>query len=240
MSNGRLEKDETEIMTTLTWLSHASWLIETGDHRILLDPFLSDNPTATTKADELDPISHILLSHGHFDHVADAAAIANRNGATIVASFEVAQWFATNQGIESTVGMNLGGATELPFGTVKMIPALHSSSLPDGSYGGNPAGFLLTIDGKRIYFACDTALFGDMRLYAHKVDVAIVPIGDLFTMGIDDSVAATKLIEPQRVLPTHYNTWPPIAQDARKWAEKIVRETDAKPVVLEVGESLEL
>jgi L-ascorbate metabolism protein UlaG (beta-lactamase superfamily) len=224
-------------MTALTWLSHGSWLIESGKHRVLLDPFLTDNPAATIKTDELDSIGHILLSHGHFDHVADAASIANRDTATIVASFEVAQWMSQQQGVESTLGMNLGGAVELPFGTVKMIPALHSNSLPDGSYGGDPAGFLLTIEGKRIYFACDTALFSDMRLHAHGVDLAVLPIGDLYTMGIDDSVKATQLIEPSTVLPAHYNTWPPIEQDANGWAERIANETQARPVVLAVGES---
>ena len=227
-------------MTKLTWLGHGSWLIEAGDHRVLLDPFLTDNPSAKDKPQDLDPISHILISHGHFDHVADAAAIANRNGATIVAIFEIAQWFATKQSVESTLGMNLGGSVELPFGTVKMVPALHSSDLPDGSYGGNPAGFLISIAGKRIYFACDTAIFSDMKLYASGVDVAVLPIGDLFTMGIDDSVAATKLIGPKAVLPAHYNTWPPIEQDAQKWAERIRGETDADPVVLAVGESFEV
>ena len=227
-------------MTKLTWLSHASWLIESGQHRILLDPFLTDNPAATLKPSDVGEISHILISHGHYDHVADAAEIAKQTGATIVAIFEIAQWFANKQKIKSTIGMNLGGSTELPFGTVKMIPALHSSDLPDGSYGGNPAGFLLTIEGRRIYFACDTALFSDMKLYAHGVDVAVLPIGDLFTMGIEDSIAATKLIEPKAVLPTHYNTWPPIEQDAGKWAERINEETDAAPVVLSVGESFEV
>lgn len=227
-------------MTKLTWLSHGTWLIETTEHRILLDPFLADNPAATMKPDQLDKVSHILVSHGHFDHVADAASIANRNNATLVAAFEVAQWFESKHSVASTVGMNLGGSTELPFGTVKMIPALHSSVLPDGTYGGNPAGFLLTIDGQRIYFACDTALFSDMKLYAHRVDVAVLPIGDLFTMGIDDSVAATQLIEPRLVLPAHYNTWPPIEQDAKMWAEQISQQTGAKPMVLDVGQSIEL
>ncbi len=227
-------------MTKLTWLGHGSWLIEADQHRILLDPFLTDNPAATLKPDEVGEISHILISHGHFDHVADAADIAKQTGATIVAIFEIAQWFANKQGIESTIGMNLGGASDLPFGNVKMIPALHSSDLPDGSYGGNPAGFLLTISGKRIYFACDTALFSDMKLYAHRVDVAVLPIGDLFTMGIEDSVAATKLIEPTIVLPAHYNTWPPIEQDTAKWSEQISKQTNAKPVVLQVGGSLEV
>jgi len=227
-------------MTKLTWLSHASWLIESGDQRVLLDPFLTDNPAATLKPADVGDVNHILISHGHYDHVADAAEIAKQTGATIVAIFEIAQWFTNKQSIEATVGMNLGGSVDLPFGNVKMIPALHSSDLPDGSYGGNPAGFLLTIEGKRIYFACDTALFSDMKLYAHGVDVAVLPIGDLFTMGIDDSIAATKLIQPKSVLPTHYNTWPPIEQDAAKWAERISNETNAAATVLKVGESFEI
>ena len=227
-------------MTKLTWLSHGSWLIEHAGHRVLLDPFLTDNPAATSGVDDIDAVGHILISHGHFDHVADAAAIANRDGATLVASFEVAQWFAKEHGVESTIGMNLGGATDLPFGRVKMVPALHSNSLPDGSYGGDPAGYLVTLGQTRIYFACDTALFSDMRLHAHEVDVAVLPIGDLFTMGIEDSVTAVKLIEPRQVLPAHYNTWPPIEQNAGEWAERIKHETNAQPVVLEVGQSLEL
>ena len=227
-------------MIKLTWLSHGSWLIETDSHRVLLDPFLNDNPAATIKSGDLNDISHILISHGHFDHVADAAAIANANQATIVAAFETAQWFASQHSVQSTVGMNLGGATELPFGTVKMLPALHSNSLPDGTYGGDPAGFLLTIDGRRIYFACDTALFSDMRLHAHGVDVAVLPIGDLFTMGIEDSIQAIKLIEPKCVLPAHYNTWPPIEQDADDWAARVSQETIAAPVVLKVGEEFEV
>ncbi|MFG0263144.1 MAG: metal-dependent hydrolase [Novipirellula sp. JB048] len=224
-------------MLKLTWLSHASWLLETDAHRILLDPFLSDNPTAQSAPDAIENISHILVSHGHFDHVADVATIANRDDSTVVANFEIADWFAQKQQVKSTLGMNLGGQTSLPFGTVKMVPAQHSSLLPDGSYGGNPASFVLQIDGKRIYFACDTALFSDMRLYAPQVDVAVLPIGDLFTMGIDDSIEAIKLIEPKWVLPTHYNTWPPIEQDAAQWAERVRSETAAKPVVLGVGES---
>ena len=227
-------------MTKLTWLSHGSWLIDTDSHRVLLDPFLNDNPAATIKSGDLDNISHILISHGHFDHVADAAAIANANHATIVANFETAQWFTNKHSVESTIGMNLGGSIELPFGTVKMVPALHSNSLPDESYGGDPAGFLLTIGGKRIYFACDTALYSDMRLHAHGVDVAVLPIGDLFTMGIDDSILAINLIEPKCVLPAHYNTWPPIEQKAEVWAARVSEETNAAPVVLQVGEEFEL
>ncbi len=227
-------------MTKLTWLGHSTWLIETSQHRVLVDPFLTENPAATVKPDDLESISHILITHGHFDHVADAAQIAKKHNATIVAIYETANWFANEHGVESTLGMNLGGATELPFGDVKMVPALHSNALPDGTYGGDPAGFVLTIDGRRIYLAGDTALFSDMKLYAHGVDVAVLPIGDLFTMGIDDSIQATKLIEPKTVLPTHYNTWPPIQQDASDWAAKVASETNANATVLAVGQSFDV
>jgi L-ascorbate metabolism protein UlaG (beta-lactamase superfamily) len=227
-------------MIKLTWLGHASWLIENDQHRILLDPFLTDNPAATAKPEDFRDISHVLVSHGHFDHVADVAAIAKANDATVVAIFEIAQWFGSQHGIQNAVGMNIGGSVATDFGSIKMVPAIHSSMLPDGSNGGNPAGFVLTIDQQRIYFACDTCLFSDMKLHAHRVDVAVLPIGDLFTMGIDDSVAATKLIEPKIVLPTHYNTWPPIEQDAAAWADRIDSETGANAVVLQVGEAYEL
>ena len=213
-------------------------MIEHDNHRLLIDPFLTDNPAALISADQLNDVDHILISHGHFDHVADAALISNKNNATIVAIYEIAEWFAKTQGVQSTVGMNIGGQLELPWGSVKMTPALHSSQLPDGSYGGEPAGFVITIDRKRIYFACDTALFSDMKLYADDVDMAVFPIGDLFTMGIEDSIQATKLINAKKVLPAHYGTWPPIAQDANHWADRIRNETAADPVVLEVGESI--
>ena len=227
-------------MTRLTWLSHGGWMIETEEHRILLDPFLTDNPAAKIPVQQLPKVDHILISHGHFDHVADAATIAKQHDATIVAIYEIADLFTKTQNVESTVGMNIGGQIELPFGSVKMTPALHSSQLPDGSYGGEPAGFLVTIQGTRIYFACDTALFSDMKIYAENVDVAVLPIGDVFTMGIDDSVAATKLINAKKVLPAHYDTWPPIAQNANEWAARIQTETTAEPVVLAVGESIDL
>ncbi len=226
--------------TELTWLGHGSWMISTGESTVLLDPFLDDSPSAPVKAADVSA-DFILVSHGHFDHVADVASIARRTGATIVGIFEIAEWFKQQHQLETTLAMNLGGSVELPFGRVKMTPAWHSSQLPDGSPGGTPCGFLLYLEDGVVYFACDTALFGDMKLLAsQQVDLAVLPIGDLFTMGPADALEAVRLIEPKKVVPAHYNTWPPIEQDAYAWAKQIVAMTNAEPVVLEPGGKITL
>jgi len=223
----------------LTWFGHGCWLIETAEHKLLLDPFLNDSPTAPIKAEEVSP-DFILVSHGHFDHVADVETIAKASDALVIAIFEVAQWFGI-KGLGNTLGMNIGGSTKQPFGKLTMTQALHSSSLPDGSYGGEPAGFVLEAEGKRIYFACDTGLFSDMQLIGKSgLDLAVLPIGDLFTMGPHDSLAATKLLKPKQVLPAHYNTWPPIEQDAAEWANLIRGGSDAEPIVLNPGATHQL
>lgn len=226
--------------TELTWLGHGSWSITTGDTTVLLDPFLDDNPSAPVRASEVSA-DYILVSHGHFDHVADVAPIANRTGAMVVAIFEIAEWFSKQHNVQNTTGMNLGGGIELPFGRVTMTLAHHSSQLPDGSYGGSPAGFLIECPEGTIYFACDTALFSDMKLIGSAgIELAILPIGDLFTMGPDQSINAIKLIEPQRVAPAHYNTWPPIEQDAEAWAARVRAETSSEPIVIEAGAKISL
>ncbi len=221
----------------LTWLGHATWMITHGPHKILLDPFLNDSPTAPVKADDVDA-DFILVSHGHFDHVADVAEIANRCNSMVVAVFEIAEWFSKQHAVKNTIGMNIGGSLSLPFGSIKMTQAIHSSQLPDNSYGGVAAGFLVMIEGKTIYFACDTALYSDMKLLGQKnIDIAVLPIGDLFTMGPRDSVAAVNYLNAKQVLPTHYNTWPPISQDAAAWAEMVKAGSTAEPIVLEPGQS---
>jgi len=226
--------------TQLTWLGHGSWSIQIDEHQVLLDPFLNDSPVAPITADEVDA-NVILVSHGHFDHIADVASIANRTGATVVAIFEIAEWFRKNHGVQETIGMNLGGTLELPWGHVKMTPALHSSQLPDGSGGGVAAGFLLTLGKQRVYFACDTALFSDMKLIGDVgVDLAVLPIGDHFTMGPEDSIAAINLIQPRRVAPAHYNTFPPIVQDVEAWALRVKADTSSDPVVIDPGGTISM
>ena len=225
--------------TTLTWLGHGCWSIQSGDHRIILDPFLDDCPTAPIKSDDVEA-DFILVSHGHYDHVADVVKIAKRCGSTVISNFEICDWLVT-QGVEKTQAMNLGGATSQPFGKVKMTLAHHSSSLPEGAAAGNPGGFLLSLGEATIYFACDTALFYDMKLISPRpIDLAILPIGDLFTMGPEDSIRAIQLLTPKRVAPAHYNTWPPIEQDAAQWADQVRQQTEAEPIVLIPGETITL
>lgn len=230
-------------MSTLTWFGHNCWLLETSGKHVLVDPFLDDSPVAPRNSGDVKA-DYILVSHGHFDHVADAAKIAQRTGATVASNFEICEWLA-KQGVEKTDPMNLGGAIDAPFGRVKSTVAHHSSVLPDGTPGGNPGGFLLTLADAVVYFACDTALFSDMALYARgengkPLDAAVLPIGDRFTMGPSDSIHAIKLLKPRRVLPAHYNTWPPIEQDAEAWAKRVRDETDAEPIVLKPGEQITL
>lgn len=227
--------------TDITWLGHATFAIRTGKHDLLVDPFLDDSPVAPIKAAEAKA-DFVLLTHGHFDHVADAVAIAKRTEAIVVANFEICEWLK-GQGIaeEKVVAMNTGGAVELPFGNAKMTTALHSSGLPDGSYGGVAGGYVLQLGKQRIYLAGDTALTLDMKLIGiGGLDLAVLPIGDQFTMGPDDSLEAIKLLNPQRVLPCHYNTWPPIEQDAAAWADRVRSHTAAEPVVLQPGETFSL
>ena len=223
----------------ITWYGHAAFGLDVDGVKLLVDPFLNDNPAAVVKADAVDA-DFILISHGHGDHVGDAVAIAERTGALVISTYEIASWFA-NKGIE-THAQHIGGGFHHPFGYLKLTQALHGSMLPDGSYGGNPTGFLLTTSGgERLYLACDTGLFGDMRLIGEEgIDLAALPIGDNFTMGPDDALRAVKLLEPKHVIPVHYNTWELIEQDPRAWAERVKNETSAIPHVLQPGESFQL
>jgi L-ascorbate metabolism protein UlaG (beta-lactamase superfamily) len=227
-------------MTTIRWLGHAAMSLETAGYRILIDPFFTGNPKATITADQAEA-DFILISHGHGDHVGDSVAIAKRTGALCIANYEIAGWLE-QQGAKKTHGQQHGGGFNHPFGRVKLTLAFHGSALPDGSNGGNPCGFLIYLkDGKKIYHAADTGLFGDMRLIGEEgIDLAILPIGDNFTMGPDDSIRAIKLIEPKKVVPIHYNTWPIIAQDANAWAARVRKETTAESIVLQPGQEIVL
>jgi L-ascorbate metabolism protein UlaG (beta-lactamase superfamily) len=222
----------------LTYYGHACFDVKGGGATLLIDPFLAGNPLAAASADAVEA-DYILVSHAHSDHLGDAVAIAQRTGATIVSNHEIAT-YADNQGLTAH-GLHIGGGWDFPFGRVKLTIAHHGSSFPDGSYGGNPCGFLLTIEGKNIYHACDTGLFYDMKLIGEEgIELAILPIGDNYTMGPKDALRAVKLIEPRAVIPIHYNTFPVVEQDAAAFAKAVEAETKARCVVLKPGDSYSL
>jgi L-ascorbate metabolism protein UlaG (beta-lactamase superfamily) len=220
----------------IQWLGHSAFLFDVDGHSVLIDPFLTGNPLAAAQAADMKP-EVILLSHAHGDHIGDTVDIAKANNAKVITNFEIGNYM-TAQGVEDVVGMNPGGKGDFGFMTVKFTRAYHSSSFPDGAYGGVPCGFVITAkeSGTKIYFAGDTALFSDMQLIGNAgIDMAILPIGDFFTMGVDDSVMAVKWIDPSFVVPMHYNTFPPIVQNAADWAEKVNTQTESTPVVLDPG-----
>jgi L-ascorbate metabolism protein UlaG (beta-lactamase superfamily) len=224
---------------TLTWYGHATLGLETNELRILIDPFFTGNPAASTTAEKVEA-DFILVSHGHGDHIGDTVAIARRTGATVIANHEIAGWLS-KQGIQ-THGQHIGGGFKHPFGYLKLTMALHGSALPDGSNGGNPVGFLLTTNsGKKIYLAQDTGLFGDMKLIGDEgLILAVLPIGDNYTMGPDDALRAVELLRPRHVVPIHYNTFDLIKQDGLAWAQRVEENHLATAHVLRPGEMLGL
>ena len=220
----------------LTWYGHAALGLETAGYHILVDPYFTGNPAASTTADNVQA-DYILITHGHGDHVGDAVAITKRTGATVVSNAEIINWLAKRD--VKGHAQHLGGGFQYPFGYLKFTMALHGSGLPDGSSGGNPAGFLLTtMDKQKIYMAGDTGLFGDMRLIGEEgIDLAVIPIGDNYTMGPVDALRAVKLIDPRFVIPVHYNTFDLLAQDAELWAKQVEEQTRTKVILLKPGES---
>lgn len=223
----------------LSYHGHSIVKIKTGDFTILIDPFISGNPLTDLQVEDEKP-DVILLTHGHNDHVGDTVEIAKSCDALVVAPNELAVYLGL-QGIR-THGMNIGGANEFPFGTVKFTQAFHSSSYQTEDnefiYTGMPAGILFTAEGKTIYHAGDTALFGDMELYGkrHSIDVAFLPIGDNFTMGPEDAAYAVELLNPKLAIPVHYNTFPPIVQNPEEFKALV---TGHEVKVLKAGEYIE-
>ena len=227
----------------ITYLGHAAFLLEADGRRVLIDPFLSGSPTAAVSADSVSAET-ILLTHAHNDHVGDTVEIAKRNGATVIATLELGDWLE-QQGVENAVAANHGGTVAFEGGSTKLVPAWHTSSYTteDGSNVayGVPAGHVVRFGGKTVYFAGDTCLFLDMQLIAdEQLDVAVIPIGDHFTMGPADALKAVKFLRAGIVIPCHYNTFPPIKQDPDQFKRDVEAQTASRCEALRPGESLEV
>ncbi|WP_409177647.1 metal-dependent hydrolase [Brevibacillus fortis] len=230
-------------MLDIRFHGHSSVQVTSEGHSIMIDPFISGSPVAATKLEDIS-VQYILLTHGHQDHILDAVELAKKNDATIVATHELATYLSW-QGVK-TISMNLGGSVKLPFGKVKMTQAFHSSGvvLDDEKqivYMGMPGGFVIELGGKTLYHAGDTGLFGDMKLIGerHNIDLAFLPIGDVFTMGPEDALVAAEWIQADFVVPIHYDTFPPIKQDGEAFVAELA-EKDIRGKVLKPGETLRL
>lgn len=226
----------------ITWYGQSAFSLEADNKTVLVDPFLSGNPIHRTDPDTVSP-NTIILTHAHNDHVGDTVNIARRTGAKVIATFELANYLA-RKGVDSAVGGNHGGTIAFDGGSTKFTPAWHTSSYEEGDQvvaQGVPAGHIVPFGGKTIYFAGDTSLFLDMQLIAdEELDVAVLPIGDHFTMGPKDAVKAVKLLRAGVIIPCHYNTFPPIRQDPRAFKADVERETASSVLVLDPGEGVEL
>ncbi len=222
----------------LRYLGHASFYVEEGSFKALVDPFISNNPNSPVKASDFNDITHIFVTHGHGDHLGDTVTIANRTNATVITNYEIATYLS-GKGVP-THPMHIGGRTKFDFGTVKMAPALHGSAIETISgliYGGNPCGFVIEVNGKKLYHAGDTGLTMDMQLLAiEDIDVALLPIGGNFTMDIEDAVRAVGFIQPKKVIPMHYDTFPVITADPETFKEKV---QDVETIILNPGEVFE-
>lgn len=222
----------------LTYYGHSCFLTTINGTRLLFDPFISPNPLAqhidlsTIKAD------YILLSHGHGDHVADVEALAKQNNATIIGQPEVTKWFA-KKGVEKALEMNIGGKLKLDFGTVKMVTAVHSSAMPDGSYGGNPGGYVIQSPETAFYFAGDTALTYDMKLIGdqYKLNFALLPIGDNYTMGIEDALTAADFVKADQIIAMHYDSFPAIKID-RETVSDLAKKANKTLTFMEIGQTI--
>ncbi|NRR22330.1 metal-dependent hydrolase [Brevibacillus sp. MS2.2] len=230
-------------MLDIRYHGHSSVQVTSEGHSIMIDPFISGSPVAATKLEDIS-VQYILLTHGHQDHILDAVELAKKNDATIVATHELATYLSW-QGVK-TISMNLGGSIKLPFGKVKMTQAFHSSGvvLDDEKqivYMGMPGGFVIELGGKTLYHAGDTGLFGDMKLIGerHNIDLAFLPIGDVFTMGPEDALVAAEWVQADFVVPIHYDTFPPIKQDGEAFVAELA-EKDIRGKALKPGETLRL
>lgn len=224
----------------IQYLGHACFLVEAKEYKVIIDPFLKGNPLSNVDPGDIQ-VDAVLITHGHIDHIGDAVEIAKNCDCPIISNAEVTGYLEKT-GV-AVHAMNIGGAYTFDFGKVKWTKAFHSSGMMDGEntlYGGMPAGVLLTMDDTTFYHAGDTGLFGDMKYIGelNQIDVAALPIGDNFTMGPEDALIAANWLQPQVVVPMHYDTFPVIKQDARQWAAQAA-QNNLKAIVLNIGETLE-
>jgi L-ascorbate metabolism protein UlaG (beta-lactamase superfamily) len=227
-------------MNRLTFHGHAAFELETSKGaRIMFDPWLNQNPLADIKVSDVKALDYILVSHGHGDHFSDVVELATKTNATVIATFELAA-LCQSKGVKNAHGMSIGGGYRFPFGYVKLTPALHGTGIDSGANGNfstMPNGFWVDLGDARIYHSGDTALLMDMHLLAGRVDVALLPIGDNFTMGPEDAARAVEFIEPRVVIPMHYNTFDLIKQDPQDFARRVGDRAEVK--ILKPGESYE-
>ena len=223
-------------MLKLTYLSHSAFLLDDGTNQVIIDPFLTGNPNSPVKADSIK-VQFIILSHGHGDHFGDTVSIAKRNNATIIAVNELAN-HVESLGLTAH-NMHIGGSFNFPFGSVKFTIAHHGSATNEGKFLGPPAGIIIRMGGKTVYHTGDTGLFYDMKLIGEyeKVDIMLLPIGDNFTMGIDDAVKAVEFVKPKLAIPMHYNTFPVIETNPEEFREKVIK-AGFKAEVMDYGQTL--
>ena len=223
-----------------TYYGHACFAVQAAGKTLLFDPFISPNPLAKKIDVSKVAADFILVSHGHGDHVADVVDIANRTAAKVIAPYEVGSWFE-GKGLKNVQSMNHGGAAKTDFGRVKLTSAIHSSSMPDGSYGGNPAGFVVESSDGNFYYSGDTALTLDMKLVADstKLDFAVFPIGDFFTMGVDDAIRAAQFVGARKFVGVHYDTFPPIKLD-HEAALKAAKAAGKELLLPAIGETIDI
>lgn len=222
-------------MPELKFLGHACFMLKEGSNALIIDPFLTGNPQAAATADQID-CQYILVSHAHDDHIGDTVSIAKRTGATVISTAEVAR-FCGEKGVQAH-GMHLGGKHKFDFGVVRITPAFHGSGLP----GGHACGFIIQFHGKTVYHTGDTALFSDMTLLGRleSIDVALVPIGDNYTMGPSDAAEAVHMLQPKLVVPMHYNTWPVIAQSPEVFKQDVENRFKVPVHIMKPGDTLAL
>lgn len=222
----------------LTYYGHSCLGVEVAGKTLVFDPFITPNGLAKHIDVAKIPADYVLVTHAHFDHLADAAAIAKRCGATIVANYEICEWFG-KQGVAKTHGMNHGGTWRFEFGRVKLVNAIHSSGLPDGSYGGNPGGFVVETPEGNFYHSGDTALTLDLKLIGEstKLNFAALCVGDNFTMGVDDAVRAAEFIRCDQIVGIHYDTFPPIEINRAEAVEKF-RAAGKQLHLVPIGQSV--